>query len=193
MSVVFLIILLVHEAATESRKEKRLLLNDPGYYESRISHLESLTRQLQLQQSVQRQNSGATFVHWGSASCSNQTAETVYSGFAAGGWYNYAGSGTNYLCLPRDPLFGNGSYAVSGSYVNYLYGVEYETNFFGDKSQDEDAPCAVCQSTAGASILMIPGRNACYKGWTEQYKGYLASSYYSQTAQNEYVCVEEKA
>ncbi|KAK3099334.1 hypothetical protein FSP39_002796 [Pinctada imbricata] len=117
----------------------------------------------------------------------------VHIGFAAGGNFNYVGSGTNYLCLPRDPQFSDGSHAVSASFTNYIYGAEYETNFFGDKSADQDVPCAVCQSTAGTNILMIPGRLTCYQGWTRQYKGFLSSNYYGYKGQSEYVCVEENA
>ena len=39
--------------------------------------------------------------------------------------------------------------------------------------------------------MMIPGRNACYQGWTTQFKGYLASSSYIHVTQYNYICMDE--
>ena len=110
-------------------------------------------------------------------------------GYAGGGYYVHAGAGSNYICLPKDPINGNRSKTLV-TYANYVYGAEYETNFFGAQSQDKDVPCAVC-STSDPLMLMIPGRNMCYNGWTTQYQGFLASSYYKQPAQTDYVCMDD--
>lgn len=94
-------------------------------------------------------------------------------GYAAGGWWNDKGSPTNYLCLPPDPI-SSGKSVSSG--CNHLFGVEYETTFWGTHSHNEDAPCAVCSAASETTLLMIPGRDSCYPGWTKQYNGYLGTN-----------------
>lgn len=113
-------------------------------------------------------------------------ANTI-SGYAAGGWWNDKGSPTNYLCLPPDPI-SSGKSVSSG--CNHLFGVEYESDFWGQHSHNEDAPCAVCSSTSGSKILMIPGRDRCYPGWTKQYNGYLGTNKLDYIGATEYVCVD---
>ena len=110
------------------------------------------------------------------------------TGYAAGGWWNDKGSPTNYLCLPPDP---DRSGKVSPSYYNALFGVEYESNFWGTHSHNEDAPCAVCASTSGSTLLMIPGKDTCYSGWTKQYSGYLGTTNKEHPGAKEYVCVDQ--
>ena len=71
-----------------------------------------------------------------------------------------------------------------------MFGAENESNFYGTNSDEQDVPCAVC-STTQSLMLMIPGRYACYPGWTTQYRGYLAGNTHTNAAQYEYVCVDE--
>ena len=54
---------------------------------------------------------------------------------------------------------------------------------------DNDVPCAVCRSVR-TSILMIPGRNACYDGWTVEYAGYLSAGHHGHNSATEYVCLD---
>ena len=82
----------------------------------------------------------------------------------------------------------------SGSYV---YGAEYELGgntimqgFIKKSLQDDNVPCAVC-STPRPRTLMIPGRNACYGGWSLEYKGYLASGHASHAASSEFICLDD--
>ena len=37
---------------------------------------------------------------------------------------------------------------------------------------------------------MIPGRNACYKGWTLEYSGFLVSGDYGHASATEYICLD---
>ena len=104
-------------------------------------------------------------------------------------FFTHNGGGSNYICLPDDPIYGTKSKSQV-SEAGYVYSAEYETNFFAANSNDEDVPCAVC-STADPATMMIPGRNACYQGWTTQYKGYLASSSYIHVTQYNYICMDE--
>ena len=65
----------------------------------------------------------------------------------------------------------------------------FRTNaFFHKNLHDEDVPCSVCRITR-PTVIMIPGRNQCYSGWTLEYKGYLVAGYYGHTAPTEYVCL----
>ena len=114
--------------------------------------------------------------------------QLLFTGYAAGGWWNDKGSPTNYLCLPPDP---DRSGKTVTSNCNHLFGVEYESNFWGPHAYNEDAPCAVCASTSGSRLLMIPGRDTCYSGWTKQYSGYLGTAYKEQPGAKEYVCVDQ--
>ena len=145
-------------------------------------------------------NSGrSTYVRWGKKSCPSVNGTTlVYSGYAAGSLYSNTGGAANHLCLSPDPIWDHYTDAVDA--LSKIYGVEYEftanaadknrhTAFFGKRLQDQDAPCSVCQSSR-TKVLMIPGRNACYKGWTLEYSGYLVSGDYGHASATEYICLD---
>ena len=141
--------------------------------------------------------SSSTYVRWGRNNCSGNGTELVYAGYAAGSDYRDAGAAANYICLSPDPLWGH--YNDAHDAGAKVMGVEYEldgadhgheTAFFHKNLHDEDAPCSVCRSPR-PTVIMIPGRNQCYKGWTLEYKGYLVAGYYGRTAANEYVCLDD--
>lgn len=97
----------------------------------------------------------------------------------------------NYLCLPKDPLWGSSTSSCSSG--AYIYGTEYKRvveNRADIPLVNQDAPCAVCR-TKRATTLMIPGRNECYEGWTREYHGYLAAGNYNEAAASEYVCLDQ--
>jgi hypothetical protein len=77
-----------------------------------------------------------------------------------------------------------------------LYRTEYDTSAKGIWQfwhlQNEDVPCAVCQSTGGVAVTMQPGSMLCPSGWSVEYNGYLMSSSES-TTRAEYVCVDAAA
>jgi hypothetical protein len=79
-----------------------------------------------------------------------------------GSWYLNTGGGSNYLCLPLNPIFDK---IISGSQGNsYLYGTEYqESNIFPQNINDHDAPCAVCHTESRGSHVMIPARNVWFQ------------------------------
>lgn len=140
--------------------------------------------------------SGTTYVRWGRTSCPNNGTDFVYNGIAAGSYYDHTGAAADYICMPKDPIWGHyeGKSQTGGAYV---YGNEYQledqtlSNFFKTKIEKwvDDAPCSVCRTTR-PSILMIPGRNQCYDGWTKEYSGYLVSGYHGHKAASEYVCLD---
>ncbi|XP_061178707.1 short-chain collagen C4-like [Saccostrea echinata] len=131
-----------------------------------------------------------TYVRWGRSTCSSGS-NLVYAGQAGGTIHNAKGGAANPLCLTFDVLWGNRTKASESS---NLHGAEYETNFWGPNFDDTDVPCAVCQLKTRTHVLMIPGRNQCLKGWTEEYHGYLSSeSHSSNRLRGFYTCVDENA
>ncbi|KAK3577115.1 hypothetical protein CHS0354_037149 [Potamilus streckersoni] len=175
----------------EEEKAKRLLLQND--VEVLMIQVEELKRKC-----GQKDNtaSGTTYVRWGRTDCSGNGTELVYKGYMAGSEYTQTGSGTNHLCLPEYPTWAKYKDGNSGpDYRGHVYGAEYEIGLhdeyipFSSPVLDNNAPCAICRTIRSTSI-MIPGRTNCYPGWTAEYSGYLVSSYYSQAAPSEYVCLD---
>ena len=152
-----------------------------------------IVRQLKKGKDVVTPGSGSTYVRWGRTSCPNNGTETVYTGYAAGSSYIDSGAAVNYLCLPTKPLWGE--YDDSANAAARIYGAEYQVfgsdsnRFFKKNVGDNDVPCAVCR-TVRPSLLMIPGRNACYGGWTVEYTGYLSAGHHSHKAASESICLD---
>ena len=117
-------------------------------------------------------------------------------GVIGGEHYTHQGGGVNYLCLPNRPKYGNykNGYQSSGR----MFGTEYEVNsvpnlFKKQNLHDHDAPCVVCYVSSRGSMLMMPARNDCPAGWTQEYHGYLMTEYYGHKKQRDFICVDEDA
>ncbi|XP_062611574.1 short-chain collagen C4-like isoform X2 [Saccostrea cucullata] len=135
-----------------------------------------------------RKNGNPTYVRWGKSTCSNGST-LVYAGQVGGTKYNVKGGAANPLCLTFDVLWGNRTKTTTSS---NLHGAEYETNFWGTNFHNTDVPCAVCQVKTRTHVLMIPGRNQCLKGWTEEYHGYISSeSRFNDKSRGFYTCVDD--
>ena len=77
-----------------------------------------------------------------------------------------------------------------------MYGTEYEVDTFNPFKKNVhsyEAVCAVCFVKARGSMLMIPARNDCPSGWTEEYHGYLMTEFYNHKKQRDFICVDEDA
>ncbi|KAJ8303216.1 hypothetical protein KUTeg_019612 [Tegillarca granosa] len=135
----------------------------------------------------QNGGSGAVFTRWGKRSCPGNSTQ-IYAGFMAGSWYDDTGSGSNFLCLPTDPLWGHYNDRPSTS-TAHIYGTEYQTLEFAPTLTNEDAPCSVCRADAASTVLMIPGRNKCYTGWNMKYNGYLVAGFWGYK-KSEYLCLD---
>lgn len=72
-----------------------------------------------------------TYVRWGRDDCPSSDDVLVYSGFAAGSYYAYWGSGADVLCMPEVPAYAK--YDENNNDGARLYGYEYESsnNFLG--------------------------------------------------------------
>jgi len=130
----------------------------------------------------------------------------LFAGYAAGGLYNSAGSGSNHMCLPEDPQWKN--YINGDQTSGEIGGMEYElynsgiyhNNVFseennnGDPLQQNPVPCAVCYIAGRSTTLMIPAKIQCPDGWTTEYGGYLASEYTGSSSghqRSSYICLDE--
>ena len=97
-------------------------------------------------------------------------------------------------CLPNNPKYDK---CKDGwQYSGYVYGTEYKVssfNPFKKNLHDHEAPCVVCFVKSRGSMLMMPARNDCPSSWTEEYHGYLMTSYHGHKKQTDYICVDEDA
>ncbi|KAJ8299342.1 hypothetical protein KUTeg_023402 [Tegillarca granosa] len=181
VNIEHLMTIFLHSEIVKETKEKRLLIDDPGHLQFEIDQLKSSV------QTLTSTKGGALYVQWGRHRCTNNHTETVYSGYAGGSYFNHTGGAAEYVYAPPDPDFGKN---IPAAYSTYLFGAEYETDYFGQPWQ-EDVPCAVCRSVTATSALMIPGKNHCYQNWKVEYRGRLASGHYTHRAASQYVCVDE--
>ena len=107
--------------------------------------------------------------------------------------YTHTGGGVNYLCLPKTTKYDRYKDGHQGG--GYVYGAEYELSFnpFKKSLNERDPPCVVCFVKSRGSMLMMPARNDCPTGWTEEYHGYLMSAHYSHKKQSDFICVDKDA
>ena len=111
-----------------------------------------------------------------------------------GEYYNHQGGGANYLCLPHNPKYDK--YKDGHQMAGYVYGTEYEVhqysgNPFKRNLHDHEATCVVCFVKSRGSMLMMPARNDCPSGWTEEYHGYLMTEHYNHQHSRDFICVDE--
>ena len=134
---------------------------------------------------------GSVYIRWGKKTCpSIPGTELVYEGIAAGSWYEHTGGGSNYLCLPKDPIYAGFEAGVQN--LSPLYGAEFETgqSAIGPSVHDYNVPCAVC-CTSRSKHLMLPAKNVCPTTWTLEYKGFLMTEYRGHTKKT-YECMDAK-
>ena len=116
---------------------------------------------------------GVTYTRWGKSSCPQvEGTELVYSGITVGTYYNKAGGGANYLCMPKDPEYSPTlTYRIGVWSTTKVHGTEYEGPLQG--THDHNAPCAVCCVSTRSKLLMIPAKFSCPQTWTREYYGYI--------------------
>ncbi|CAH1785171.1 unnamed protein product [Owenia fusiformis] len=141
-----------------------------------------------------------TYVRWGRTICPNSTT-TLYEGITGGSHWEKTGGGAEYKCLPLQPQWGNFNDRTA-RYSALMYGVEYQveapdanpflhTNAPSDSNSlnDREVPCVLC-AVPRVTTLMIPARNTCPSGWTQEYKGYLMADY-TEGHRTSWICVDE--
>lgn len=135
---------------------------------------------------------GALFVRWGRRDCPS-TSDIVYQGISGGSAYLQQGGGSNYLCLPDEPIYYQPD-TISDK-RGQIFAGEYETLNFGPYANihQRDVPCVVCMARQRPSLLMIPARNICPNStWTLEYSGHLMSANRNHY-RTEFVCLDLNA
>lgn len=129
---------------------------------------------------------GLVYTRWGRTTCpSTPGTQLVYSGRAAGSGYWYYGAGSDILCMPDDPEYGD--YGPGEHLYKVIEGIEY----FSYSNQPlynvlfHNMPCAVCCGNR-AKVLMIPAKKCCPRDWQREYYGYLMATYNGDS----FLCVD---
>ena len=140
---------------------------------------------------MDHQDPGVIYVRWGKSSCPSVAGtELVYTGRAAGTFYNKLGGGSNYLCMPDVPQY-TLNYTAGSQKYSEIHGAEYQHPVTG--SNNHNVPCAVCSASTRVAVLMIPARTSCPTGWTTEYYGYLMSTghFYADHVRTTFECVDK--
>ncbi|CAC5380099.1 unnamed protein product [Mytilus coruscus] len=109
-------------------------------------------------------------------------------GLGAGGKSNEVGRSAVPVCMPHDPDNGQNSHA---KHFGTLYGMEYNDPGLGQNLYDKDAPCAVCRVNYVSSVVTIPGKSTCYKGWNLEYSGILVAGQHTDAGASAYICLDQ--
>eukprot|EP00057_Strongylocentrotus_purpuratus_P030893 XP_783000.3 PREDICTED: short-chain collagen C4 isoform X1 [Strongylocentrotus purpuratus] len=137
---------------------------------------------------------GVIYIRWGNDVCP-EDAELIYSGSIGGAYYAHTGSGSNYLCMPDEPIYDEVETSPHADRA-LIYSSEYEVNTAPSRMQpmhDHTPTCAVCRAPSGhTSKLMIPARNVCpSQEWRLEYAGYIMAAKYTHQ-KTEFVCVDRE-
>ncbi|XP_071138687.1 uncharacterized protein [Mytilus edulis] len=116
------------------------------------------------------------------------TLQQMMSSIGSGGFMDNKGRSATPVCVPHDPDLGPVS--STGGYST-MYGMEYNDAAFGNNLFDKDVPCAVCRAIHSTSVIMIPGKASCHKGWNMEYKGLLASGNRFDNGASTYICIDQ--
>lgn len=165
-------------------------INSPGsvIFDSTENTLTSHQPELEVRMQT---NDAVVYTRWGRPDCP-ASSTLVYEGVVGGKHNTHQGSGTNLLCLSKQPTYNN---PTNDSNVDsaLIYGTEYETaqQFLAPTSglQDDNVPCAVCLRDQAEVVLMQPGRETCPATFSLEYDGYLMGAYYTHRS-TQFVCVD---
>jgi len=141
------------------------------------------------------------YTRWGRTTCSGDSS-IVYTGYAASGHGGQTCSGRNYLCVIKQPEWGNIKPGQQ-PYTSLLYGAVYAfvaadiysnqpfswANFNNQDPSTILVACAVCESP-NAQVIMVPGAKSCPSDLYAEYDGYLVAGWYGSTAGNDWVCLD---
>ncbi|PRD28443.1 UNVERIFIED_CONTAM: hypothetical protein NCL1_32379 [Trichonephila clavipes] len=125
---------------------------------------------------------GATYVHWGKANCTS-VAEIMSTGYVVGP--SGDGGGSNFLCLPDKPQFGDPPSNQKDAAV--LQGISYQ--FPNDKNRK--LACSNCRLGARGTVQTFVGRTQCPEDWNYIYDGVLMSGSRNSLS-TKFVCLDKK-
>ena len=167
----------IDEIKRAAKAELRQLQNDR---EARKKEIDTLKTE-SIETIKKQTDFSLVYIRWGRTVCPGD-AILIYHGYAAGSHHTHSGGVADTQCLPRDPQWGNVHPGQSGSYI---YGAEYQTgetvltSIFGKNLQDQDVPCAVCETKGRKTFKMFPARTSCYQEWHLEYNGYMTTTHHS--------------
>lgn len=118
------------------------------------------------------QKSGVTYIAWGKQYCPN--GQTLYSGVIGGNLVTHSAGGSNQLCLPDSPRYGQ--YTSGAQQRGLIFPGKYDTSSYAHQLSSVHgklATCAACYNSGSSASLMIPAAVNCPSGWTQEYIGYL--------------------
>ncbi|XP_003728438.2 short-chain collagen C4 [Strongylocentrotus purpuratus] len=137
---------------------------------------------------------GVIYTRWGNDVCP-EDAEHIYSGSIGGAHFDHTGSGSNYLCMPDEPIYDEVETSLHDDRA-LLYSSEYQVDSGPSRIRqmhDQTPTCAVCRAPSGrTSKLMIPARNVCpSQEWRLEYAGYIMAERNTHQ-RSEFVCVDRE-
>ena len=132
---------------------------------------------------------GLVYTRWGKTYCPSGT-DKVYDGIAAGSQHTTKGSGANFVCLTKSPVYS--SYQSGTQNLARIAPIELHPNgnIMGNYVWDRNPPCVVCHTTARKDVLMVPGTTSCPTSWRREYYGYLMAprdNYY----RSDFICMDK--
>ena len=115
----------------------------------------------------------------------------MYDGIAAGSQFTTKGSGANFVCLTKSPVYSSYQPGTQTTYTARIAPVEIHPhgNIMGTYVWDTNTPCVVCHSKARRDVLMVPGTTWCPTSWRREYYGYLMASDDSRY-RSEFICMD---
>ncbi|WAR30223.1 hypothetical protein MAR_032765 [Mya arenaria] len=104
---IFIVCVLTYSTFAEQGRFKRVLLQGDGDLAAAVQLLTTQVNQLtaEVANLKQHNNGGAVYIRWGRTVCPMNGTDLLYTGFAAGNFYNDYGA-ADFLCLTSDPLWG---------------------------------------------------------------------------------------
>ena len=114
---------------------------------------------------------GVSYIVWGKQYCPN--GQTLYSGVIGGNTVTHSAGGSNQLCLPDSPKYGQ--YTSGAQQRGLIYPGKYDTSSYTSLSRVHGklARCAACYNSGSSTSIMIPATISCPRGWNQEYYGYL--------------------
>ena len=121
----------------------------------------------------QKQSTGISYIIWGKESCPN--GQTLYSGVIGGNYVRHSAGGSNQVCLPNSPQYGQ--YSSGAQQRGLIFPSKYDTSTYSNVSHVHGklATCAACYNSGSSTSIMIPAAVSCPDGWNQEYYGYLMS------------------
>ena len=114
---------------------------------------------------------GVSYTVWGKQYCPN--GQTLYSGVIGGNKVTHSAGGSNQLCLPDSPKYGQ--YTSGAQQRGLIFPGKYDTSSYTSLSRAHGklARCAACYNSRSSTSIMIPAAVSCPRGWNQEYYGYL--------------------